>query len=277
LKNLRIIPKLDIKNLNLVKGIGLEGLRVLGDPKLFIKNYYLQGADEIIYHDVVASLYGRNQLSNLIKRTAEDCFIPIIVGGGIKDLDDIIEALNSGADRIFVNTAFIKNREFVKESVNYFGSSTIIASIEVLRNDKKFICFADFGREDMKLNLLENIKFLQDNGVSELIITSIDSDGRGEGYDLKIAEFISKHCKIPYILNGGFAKISHFEDVINCCEPSGIALGSLLHYQNKHIPSSAQEGNKSFLKSKKKYLNFENITIKEIKCFLKSKKININI
>jgi cyclase len=277
MKNLRIIPKLDIKNLNLVKGIGLEGLRVLGDPRLFINNYYLQGADEIIYHDVVASLYGRNQLSSLIKRTAEDCFIPIVVGGGIKNLNDIIEALNSGADRIFVNSAFIKNPEFVKESINYFGSSTIIASIEVLHNDDKFTCFADFGREDVKLSLLENIKFLQDNGVSELIITSIDSDGRGQGYNLKIAELISKHCKIPYILNGGFAKISHFEDIINCCQPSGIALGSLLHYQNKHIPNNMQEGNISFLKSKRKYLNFEKITIKEIKTFLKSKKINVNL
>ena len=182
-KNLRIIPKLDIKNYNLVKGVNLEGLRVLGDPKNFIKSYYEDGADEIIYHDVVASLYGRNQLSNLIERTAENIFLPLTVGGGIKTIEDIDIALKSGADRIFSNSAFIRNPNFIDEAVKYYGTSTILSSIEVIKKENEYYCQIDFGREETKVRFLDWIEEVQSRGVGEIMITSINAEGRGKGWN----------------------------------------------------------------------------------------------
>ena len=272
-KNLRIIPKIDIKNFNLVKGVHLEGLRVLGDPKIFIKHYYEAGADEIIYHDVVASLYGRNQLKELVSRTANDIFLPLTVGGGISSIETIQDMLNSGADRIFANTAFIKNPNLINETVKYFGSSTIVASTETIRRDNNYYCNIDFGREATELKLDEWLDEIQDRGVGEIIVTSIDKDGTGGGFDLKLADKISKKIQIPYIINGGFGKLIHFDEVLNCCQPSGIAIGSLLHYglKNKTTVSFNGEGNKDFILKNKKYFNFGEITLKKIKEHLKNK------
>ncbi len=276
MKNLRIIPKLDIKNQNLVKGISLEGLRVLGDPKNFIENYYKNGADEIIYHDVVASLYERKQLLNLVERTAKNTFLPITVGGGIKTLKEINDFLESGADRVFVNSAFIRNRNFISESTNYFGSSTIVCSVEVLRRNKDYFCYIDFGREETKVNFRDWISEIQDIGINEIIITSIDQDGKGKGFDLYLAEIIQKILKVPFIVNGGFGELKHFDELLNVCDPSGIALGSMLHYSLVNKPVDTSEGNTSFLKKKKKFMNFGNYNLASIKEYLVSKK-NIRI
>ena len=272
MKNLRIIPKLDIKNHNLVKGISLEGLRVLGDPKNFIENYYKNGADEIIYHDVVASLYERKQLLNLVGRTAKDTFLPIMVGGGIKNLKEINDFLESGADRVFINSAFIRNKNFVKESINYFGSSTIVCSVEALKKDNDYFCYIDFGREETKINLKDWITEMQDIGISEIIVTSIDQDGKGKGFDLYLAEILQKLLKIPYIVNGGFGALNHFDDLLNTCDPSGIALGSMLHYGFSNNPINSSEGNTSFLKNKKKFMNFGNYSLVDIKKHIMTKK-----
>jgi len=273
LKNLRIIPKIDIKNFNLVKGVHLEGLRVLGDPKVFIKHYYDSGADEIIYHDVVASLYGRNQLKELVSRTASDIFLPLTIGGGITSIESIKVMLSSGADRVFANTAFIKNPKLINETVKYFGSSTIIASIETINKNGDYYCSIDFGREETKIKLDEWLMEVQDRGIGEIIITSIDQDGTGKGFDLKLAEKISKKIHIPYIVNGGFGKLSHFDEVLNCCKPSGIAIGSLLHYglKNDNLALDQEEGNKDFILKNKKYFNFGEISLKKIKDHLKNK------
>lgn len=273
MRNLRIIPKLDIKNHNLVKGINLEGLRVLGDPKNFIKNYYLTGADEIIYHDVVASLYDRKQILDLVKRTAENTFLPITVGGGIKNIDEISDFLNSGADRIFANSSFIRNKKFIVECVSYFGSSTIVCAIEVLKKDNNYFCYADFGREETKVKLEDWIVEIQDSGVGEIIITSIHSDGKGRGFDLNLAETIQKIIKIPYIVNGGFGELHHFDELLNVCNPSGIALGSMLHYGFLNSPIDSSEGNQTFLKTNQKFMNFGNYTLKDIKTHLSKRDI----
>ncbi len=272
-KNLRIIPKIDIKNFNLVKGVHLEGLRVLGDPKVFIKHYYDSGADEIIYHDVVASLYGRNQLEKLVSRTANNVFLPLTVGGGISSIDGIQNMLASGADRIFANTAFIKNPKLINETVKYFGSSTIVASIETIKKNGDYYCSIDFGREETQLKLDEWLVEIQDRGVGEIIVTSIDQDGTGRGFDLKLAEKISKKIYIPFIINGGFGELSHFDEVLNYCEPSGIAIGSLLHYglKTNNLFSDLEEGNKDFINKNKKYFNFGKINLKKIKNYLKNK------
>ena len=271
---LRIIPKLDIKNQNLVKGVQLEGLRVLGDPKKYAENYYQDGADEIIYHDVVASLYQRNNISSLIKRTSENIFLPMLVGGGINNKRQVEEILRSGADRIFINTAAINNNKFKKNIITEFGASTLVVSVEIVKNKKDYYCRKDFGREETDIEFISWCKNLQDIGVVELLVTSIDKDGTGEGFDLDIAEKLQKFIEIDYILNGGFSKLDHFLNVLNICKPSGFAIGSALHYNvlNHKINSNKFDGNFEFLKTKKRFNNFSKLSIQDIKKFLNKKK-----
>ena len=271
---IRIIPKLDIKNENLVKGIHLEGLRALGDPEYFAEHYYLNGADELIYHDVVASLYDRTSTLPLIEKTSKKTFVPLIVGGGIKNLKQIEKILKSGADRIFINTAAINNNKLVKNIITEFGASTLVVSVEVVKNKKNYYCRKDFGREETDIEFINWCKNLQDIGVVELLVTSIDKDGTGEGFDLDIAEKLQKFIEIDYILNGGFSKLDHFLNVLNICKPSGFAIGSALHYNVlKHkINSKKFDGNFEFLKTKKKFNNFSKLSIHDIKKFLNKKK-----
>ena len=185
----RIISRLDIKGPNLVKGINLEGLRVLGNPDFFFKYYYNTGADEIIYHDCVASLYERKNFLDLIEKTSSDVFIPISVGGGIKSLKDIEKVLSAGADKVFINSAALKQPKFLTEACRKFGSANICLSIEVIKNsDDEFICLSNYGREVSNKKLLDWFSEAQDRGVGEIILTSVSCDGMGNGFDQKVLE-----------------------------------------------------------------------------------------
>ena len=270
---IRIIPKLDIKNFNLVKGVHLEGLRVLGDPKKFAEQYYNDGADELIYHDVVASLYQQNNISELIKRTSKNIFLPMVAGGGINGLDQAEEILKSGADRIFINSAAIENPKLINEIVKYFGSSTLVISIEFVNMDGKFLCRKDFGREETNKNLIDWAKETLDRGAGELLLTSIDRDGTGTGFDISAAEKISKNVKSPYILNGGIASLKHIDEILNCSNPSGLAISSVFHYSNLDDSFSKEqdEGNIDIKKKKTNYKSFKKISIKQIKNFIEKK------
>lgn len=271
MKLIRIIPKLDIKGPNLVKGINLEGLRALGSPRNFIEHYYKNGADELIYHDVVASLYLRNNLDDIVKETSKNIFLPIIVGGGIRSNKDIKNLLKSGADRIFFNTAAIKNPSLIKKASKYFGSSTILVSIECIQREKEYFCLIDFGRQVTKIKVTDWIDIIQSNGAGEIIITSIDKEGTGSGFDLPLFEKVSKKINIPLIANGGFGKLSHIKDLLNYCDPSGIALSSALHYSsmlNIKKKENLNEGNFEFMNNKKKFLKFEKTSIKKIKTYM---------
>ena len=155
MKNIRIIPRLDIKGPNLVKGIHLEGLRVLGRPEDFAKHYYEEGADELIFQDVVASLYERNSLHEIISRTAKNIFIPLTVGGGLRTIEDIKQVLRAGADKVSINTAAVKNPTFIKEASLKFGSSTILVAIEAIKqSDGNYFAFIDNGREETGLEVV---------------------------------------------------------------------------------------------------------------------------
>ena len=209
---MRIIPKLDIKGSNLVKGVNLEGLRVLGDPKSFINYYFKNGADEFIFHDIVASLYLRNQLASLVEETSKNIFIPIIVGGGVRNLKDIEKLLKSGADRIFINTSALDNKKFLKDACRYFGSSTIVVSIEAVEINNKFFCTKDYGRELTNKEVGGWIKEVEDLGVLEVLITSVNNEGTGKGFNLKLAEVVRNNTTICYIFNGGFKEIKHIKD-----------------------------------------------------------------
>ena len=190
--NKRIIPRLDIKGPNLVKGIHLEGFRVLGKPEDFAKLYYEQGADELIYQDTVASLYQRNSLSEIISRTIKDVFIPITVGGGIRSLNDINKVLRAGADKVCINTSAINNPEFIKEASREFGSSTIVVAIEVcLEKDEKYLAYTDNGREFTGKEVQAWAKEIENRGAGEILLTSIDNEGTGKGFDLELINLIS--------------------------------------------------------------------------------------
>ena len=184
----RIIARLDIKNNFLVKGMNLEGLRILGYPELFSKKYFDEGIDEIIFQDVVASLYKRNQLSHLTSKISENVFVPITVGGGIRSIKDIKEILVSGADRVSINTGAIHNKKFVEEAIKIFGTSTICISIETLKIDDTYKIYTDSGRTEVNKDTFDWIKEVQDMGVGEIILTSINNEGAGKGFDINLYE-----------------------------------------------------------------------------------------
>ena len=199
MQNFRIIPRLDIKNGLLIKGINLEGLRILGDPLDFAKQYYLDGADEICYVDIVSSLYGTKNISKFIEKTAQSNFIPLIVGGGIKNIKDIEEMLRSGADKICLNSALIENIKLLKLASKKFGSSTITAIVEISKIKEKLFITSNNGRELHYINPLEWIKKLQDQGAGEIIVTSVTDEGLNNGFNLKILHDLSKVLKIPFL------------------------------------------------------------------------------
>ena len=191
---------MDIKGPNLVKGIHMEGLRVLGKSDNFAEYYYDNGADELFYQDVVASLYERNSLFELVKKTANAISIPLTVGGGIRSLDDISRLLECGADKVSLNTSAIKDPNLIDKAAKKFGSSTITIAIETSKNkENKYLAYTDNGREYTGIDTFVWSKEVESRGAGEILLTSIDYDGTGEGFDEYLVSTISKNIKIPLI------------------------------------------------------------------------------
>lgn len=273
--NIRIIPKLDIKNGTLIKGIGLEGLRVLGDPYDFAKKYYEDGADEILYMDNVATLYGTNNLTKFVKKTAKDIFIPLTVGGGIKNLKNIEKLLINGADKVSINSEFVVNKKFIKEAVKNFGSSTIVATIELNKIKNKYFITTSNGRDLYEKNPVQWAKELEDTGVGEIILTSVNNEGLRSGFDIPITKKISEIVKVPVIAHGGCGNIDHIINLIKKTNVTGVALASILHYtsiKKKQKNFNLKTGNTNFLQNAHK--NYKNI-IKKIKNELRKNGIKI--
>tara|TARA_B100001057_G_C22820254_1_gene939091 strand:+ start:1132 stop:1953 length:822 start_codon:yes stop_codon:yes gene_type:complete len=271
--NKRIIPRLEIKGNNLVKGINLEGLRVLGDPILFAKDYFIQGADEIFFQDVVASLYNRNSLKPLIKNVAKEIFVPLTVGGGIRSIDDISSVLLSGADKVSINTAFFNNIKFLNTATKEFGSSTISVAIEVLKYENQYYCYTDNGRNYTNINILDWIKKVQDNGAGEISITSIEYEGKKKGFDYECIDKIINYVDIPLLLHGGADSLESIRDVFNKFNISGVIISSLLHYNFfKNDKKANTKLNQIIFDSQ---LDFFTTKINDIKKYLKINKINV--
>jgi len=277
--SVRVIPRLDIKGPNLVKGIHLEGLRVLGKTWNFAYKYYLEGADELIYIDAVASLYGRNGLLEIVKKTAEKIFIPLTVGGGVRTLDDIKALLRAGADKVAINTEAVKNPELITLAAKAFGSQCIVASIQSKLIDGKYFVFTDNARESTELDVLTWAKRLVDLGAGELLITSIDQEGTGKGYDLDIISKICEEIPIPVIACGGCGKPEHVSALVKGAAIDAVCASSIFHY--KYFSEIAEndnyeaEGNIEFLKSNRGSLEFmksrlTGMAIKEVKDVLTS-------
>lgn len=282
MKTVRIIPKLDIKGPNLVKGIHLEGLRVLGKPEDFAKYYYENGADELLYMDVVASLYERNSLHNIIQKTAEEIFVPLTVGGGIRTVDDIREVLRSGADKVSLNTAAIKNPYLIKQASEIFGSSTIVITIEASKqSDGKYLAYTDNGREYTGVEVLEWAKKVASLGAGEIVLTSIDKEGTGLGYDIELIKMVTQNLSIPVVACGGAGSPEDIYQVITKGGADAVIISSILHYDyiQNHIllADFKEEGNIEFLRKGGIFSKIKPTNISSIKTYLKSKGIAIRI
>ncbi len=251
--NIRIIPRLDIKGPNLVKGIHMEGLRVLGKPDLFAQYYYENGADELIYMDAVASLYGRNSLLPIIEKTSKEIFIPLTVGGGLRTVDDIRTVLRAGADKVSLNTAAIRRPELIREAARAFGSSTIVVSIEAIRKkDGRYEAYINYGRERTGVDAHEWALKAAELGAGELVVTSIGQEGTGKGFDIELTRTIAESVTIPVIASGGAGKVQDVSDVILSGQADAVAVASITHYHCVRDYQTAKgdfssEGNVEFL------------------------------
>jgi cyclase len=274
----RIIARLDIKNNFLVKGMHLEGLRILGYPEFFAEKYFEENIDEIIFQDVVASLYKRNQLSSLTNKISKNIFVPITVGGGIRNVNDIKEILINGADRVSINTAAVNDKKFIKESVNLFGSSTITITIETLKVGEKYKIFTDSGRTETNIDTFDWIKEVQGMGVGEIILTSINNEGTGKGFDLNLYEKASKICKISLLAHGGTGNLEDVYKLFLNTGIDGVVVASAFHFNYyKELLNKKEillQGSTNFLVNKD-YKNIFFLGINDLKKYLKSKNINI--
>lgn len=267
---IRVIPRLDIKGPNLVKGIHLEGLRVLGKPQHFARYYYEQGADELFYQDVVASLYERNSLLDLISETAREIFVPLTVGGGLRTLDDIAAALLAGADKVSINTAAIRNKDLIHQAALRFGSSTIVIAIECIREPNgQYLAYTDNGREHTGIDALQWAIEVEKLGAGEILLTSVDAEGTGAGYDLELIQAVTNHVTIPVIAHGGPGCAEDVRKAVSDGKADAVAVASILHYDAiRHLSQLDQtyaEGNIEFLQSGRSNTKIEPTSLDAIK------------
>ena len=278
MSTVRIIPRLDIKGPNLVKGIHLEGLRVLGKPKDFARYYYENGADELLFMDVVASLYERNNLSHIIEETAQEIFIPITVGGGIRNLKDIKGLLRSGADKVCINTGAIKKPDLIRQAALEFGNSTIVVAIEAIKNpDGKYYAFIDNGREFTGIEVLEWVLKVESLGAGEILLTSVDQEGTGRGFNYELVNLVKSKITIPLIVHGGAGSEIDIYKLLSQDKIDAVSIASVLHYEAldhlDFIQSEASEGNFDYLNKLYTSTSVEKVNLAELKKRLKEQGI----
>ena len=232
----RIIARLDIKGANLIKGIHLEGLRVIGNPNEYATQYYEEGIDEILYMDIVASLYNRNNLEDVIVKASENIFIPLTVGGGIRSVADARKILSSGADKIALNTAAIKKKELISDMANAFGAQCVVLSIEAKNiSPGKWLAFYDNGREQTEIDVVEWAQKSVDLGAGEILLTSIDREGTKKGFDQDLLRAVTDNVNVPVIISGGYGKVSDITQAVNHNGASAVAIADSFHYKRTNV------------------------------------------
>lgn len=250
MKNIRVIPLLNIKGSNVVKPVQTEALRVVGNPQEMFLRYYEEGADELIYLDIVASLYQRNLDFALLKTITEKVFIPVTAGGGIRTIQDINNALRAGADKVAINTYATKNPEFLRLASREFGSQCITLFIEAKKQpDGHYLVYTDGGREKTGLDVYEWAQNGVELGAGEILICSIDRDGTRRGYDTELIKKISQACGVPVIAHGGAGDKNSFLEAVREGKADALVASSVFHYKDH--------------------------SIKELKAFLKTEGINV--
>ncbi len=273
----RIISRLDVKNGILVKGINLEGLRNLGDPNYFAKKYYDDSIDEIHFQDVVASLYNRNALTNIIEKNSKSIFVNVSVGGGIRSIKDADELLRIGVDKIAINTAGVKNPNFLRELVKIYGASTISVNIETIKSSDIYEVMIETGREKTGLNLFDWVEELQQIGVGEIVITKINDEGKKEGFDINFYKSLRRKIDVPLIAHGGAGSKENILELFKESNIDGVSIASIFHYKYMVKDSNSNTiGTNYFLKSYDE-TSPSGIFIKDLKKFLAKNKIKIRI
>lgn len=236
MRNIRLIARLDIKGPNLIKGIHLEGLRVIGSPNEHALRYYQQGADELIYMDVVASLYGRNSLGDIVQSAAQDVFVPITVGGGIRSVEDATRLLRCGADKVAVNTAAVANPGLISEIARRFGSQCMVLSVEAKQiGPDRWEAYTDNGRERTGLDVIEWVKRGASLGAGEILLTSVDREGTRKGFDTALLRAVTQEVAVPVIASGGMGKPQDVVDAVRQGEADAVAMADILHYQRATV------------------------------------------
>ncbi len=227
---LRLIAKLNIKGKNVVQGIQMEGLRVVGDPAEMAQRYAESGADEIFYNDCVASLYGRNQLESLLEKTCEEVFVPITVAGGIESISDARRLFNAGADKIAVNTGALQRPDLINELAGHFGSQAVVVSIEAKRVNGGWECYTDNGRNRTDIDVVRWANGAVARGAGELLVTSVDRDGTRKGFDTALIAAIAPNVPVPVTASGGCGSLEHLRSVLVDGKADAVAVASVLHY-----------------------------------------------
>lgn len=226
----RVIARLDVKPPNLVKGVHLEGLRKIGNPWEFAKKYYEEGADEISYQDIVASLYNRNSIAELVAQTAKDVFIPLSVGGGIRTAQDANNLVRMGADKVIVNTAAVARPTIIRDIADNLGNQAVIVGIEAMNsNSDSWEVMTNCGREHTNRNVIEWVQEVESLGAGELLLTSINREGTRKGFDLELVSRVRKISNLPLIAHGGAGKLSDILDVARA-GADAVALATILHH-----------------------------------------------
>ena len=226
---LRIIPKLEVKGENLIKGINFDGLKVIGDPCESAYNYFKDGADEIFYDDIVASLYEKRISKEIVKKTSKNISIPLTVAGGIKSISDIEELLNSGADKVAINTHAVRNPEFLKEASKQFGSQCIVLSVHSKKIQNNYEIFTENGRERTQLELNEWINRCVDLDIGEIFLSSIDKEGLCKGLDENLIMNL-KENNLPISYGGGVGNLDHCLKFLHKHRVDGLFIASAIHY-----------------------------------------------
>ena len=244
LKN-RIIPCLDVKNGRVVKGINFVDLQDAGDPVEQAKIYSDGGADEICFLDITASNENRDTIYEVVKETSKKCFVPLTVGGGVRNVEDINKLLNCGADKVSINTAAVQDANVVVESSKKFGSQCIVVAIDAKKNGDKWDVYTHGGRNNSGLDALEFAKKMEDSGAGELLVTSMDRDGTQIGYDINLMKKISKKVNIPLIASGGVGNLDHMVEGIKEGNASAVLAASIFHYGTHSVKEA-----KDYLNSK---------------------------
>jgi len=239
----RLIARLDIKGRNLIKGIQLEGLRVIGDPNLFAMKYFKDGIDEFVFMDSVATLYGRNQLGEIIEEISENIFVPITVGGGLRTLEDCRKALRSGADKVAINSAAVTNNNLISEVAYEFGSQCMVASIDAKQVGKSnWHVYTSNGRESTGIDVVEWAAKCERLGAGEILLTSIDREGTRSGFDNQLVGVVTNSVGIPIIASGGLGSTTDLLDIFSQTQVDAVAIADALHYGRVSISALRESG-----------------------------------
>jgi len=251
MKTIRIIPKLEVKNENLIKGVHLDGLRIVGKPEVVALKYAKTGADELIYIDLVASLYQRDNWIKIVKKTANQIYIPLTVGGGIRSIEDAKIFLRAGADKVAINTGIVNQPKLISQVAKKFGSQCMVALIEVQKkSDNSYEIYTDSGRTPTGLEPISWAKKVTKLGAGEILLTFIHQDGTNKGYDIKLLKQIAGTVNVPVIASGGAGKLEDLVEAVINGQADALAIASMLHF------------NKANIKEIKKYLNKNGVRVR---------------